>query len=130
LPVYELVLAKGGALCKEVAPGEGDKPLNGIAPGSTMIRDGHLNSHDVPVAALANMLSAQLQRTVLNQTGLPGRYDFTLTWAPDNGSGPSPDATAPPLFVALQEQLGLKLQPGKGPVETLVVDHVDPPSEN
>ena len=56
-------------------------------------------------------------------------YDLQLTWTRDDMAGTA-DATAPPLFTALQEQLGLKLQATKGPVDTLVIDHLDKPSEN
>jgi uncharacterized protein (TIGR03435 family) len=78
-----------------------------------------------------------LDRPVVDQTGLKGRYDFTLKWAPDDsqfgGHVPpaSDDPSAPPsLFTALQEQLGLKLVPAKGPVPVLVIDHVEKPSPN
>jgi len=90
------------------------------------------------------MLSQQLQRTVLDKTGLTGKYDLELTWTPDQGADPmfkgpegspqrgdaAPDSSGPSIFTALQEQLGLRLQSAKGPVETLVIDHVEMPSEN
>jgi uncharacterized protein (TIGR03435 family) len=105
---------------------------------------GELTAQAIPTASLVNMLSQQLQHTVIDKTGLTGKYDFTLTWTPEEGSGPmfkgtdgggsrpepAPDASGPSLFTALQEQLGLKLQSAKGPVETLVVDHVEMPTEN
>jgi uncharacterized protein (TIGR03435 family) len=88
-------------------------------------------------------LAQQLQRTVIDKTGLTGNYDFGLQWTeensdpmfkgPDGGpprTEPAPDASGPSIFTALQEQLGLKLQSTKGPVETLVVDSVAMPSEN
>jgi uncharacterized protein (TIGR03435 family) len=91
-----------------------------------------------------NMLSQQLRKTVIDKTGLTGKYDFELNWTPDDGlvpmfhgadgspqkADPAPDASGPTIFTALQEQLGLKLQSAKGPVETLVIDHVEMPSEN
>jgi uncharacterized protein (TIGR03435 family) len=77
---------------------------------------------------------------VVDQTGLPGRYDFLLKWTPDEtqfaGLGvkvppPTDNADAPPdLFTAIQQQLGLKLEPTKAPVEVLVIDRVEKPSEN
>ena len=90
------------------------------------------------------MLSQQLHRTVLDKTGLTGKYDLELNWTPDQGSDPmfkgpegspqrgdaAPDSSGPSIFTALQEQLGLRLQSAKGPVETLVIDHVEMPSEN
>jgi uncharacterized protein (TIGR03435 family) len=86
------------------------------------------------------MQSAVLDRPVVDHTGLPGRFDFTLTWTPDEtqfgGLGmhvppPADNASAPPdLFTAMQEQLGLKLESTKAPVDVLVIDHVEKPSEN
>jgi uncharacterized protein (TIGR03435 family) len=80
---------------------------------------------------------------VVDNTGLTGKYDMTLKWAPDDNHGASAPAdnhgasadvssadSGPSIFTALQEQLGLKLEPTKGPVETIVVDHVEMPSEN
>jgi uncharacterized protein (TIGR03435 family) len=70
------------------------------------------------------MLTPILGRTVIDNTGLQGNYKVDLTWAADDQtSGPS-------LFTAIQEQLGLKLEPTRGPVETLVIDHAEKPSEN
>ena len=88
-----------------------------------------LTAHDIPMASLASTLEGQVHRTVIDKTGLTGSYDFTLKWSPDDGSTAQTDA-APYIFTALQEQLGLKLQPAKGPVETLIVDHAEMPSEN
>jgi uncharacterized protein (TIGR03435 family) len=85
-------------------------------------------------------LTQELGRTVVDETGLKGKYDFTLKWAPDdaaaqsetgsNAAGETPDAAGPSIFTAIQEQLGLKLEPAKRPVECLVIDHVEMPSEN
>ncbi len=89
-------------------------------------------------ADLAGTFAARLARPVLDKTGLPYRYDFTLqfsagrrlsTLASSSNSPPS-DVNAPSLFTAIQEQLGLKLESGKGPVEVIVIDHVERPSGN
>jgi uncharacterized protein (TIGR03435 family) len=70
-----------------------------------------------------------VDRPVIDQTGLKGRYDFTLEWTPDNV--PPGDATAPSLFTAVQEQLGLKLESRKAPVEIIIVDSAEKnPTEN
>jgi uncharacterized protein (TIGR03435 family) len=77
-------------------------------------------------------------RTVVDKTGLTAGYDFTLTYAPEDGTGmdgPSRDgsaanADAPSIFTALQEQLGLKLESVKAPVDVIVIDHVEKPAEN
>jgi uncharacterized protein (TIGR03435 family) len=105
---------------------------------------GELNGQGVPIQFLTQALAQRVGRTVLDQTGLKGNYDFTLKWTPEQGgpgmmggppgAGPGPDAPPPPdpngpsIFTAVQEQLGLKLEPTKGPVETLVIDHVEKPS--
>ena len=67
--------------------------------------------------------------TVLDRTGLPGRFDFTLKWSRDDPPPTEADAP-PPLFTALQEQLGLRLRLAKGAIEMIVIDHVEQPSDN
>ena len=74
---------------------------------------------------------------MIDKTGLTGSYDFTLKWMPDPGEpndlpdiGPPPDPDGPSLFTAFQEQLGLKLESAKGPVEVLVIERAEKPSEN
>jgi uncharacterized protein (TIGR03435 family) len=148
LAVYELVVAKGGSKLKSATPG--DTYANGIKgpdgtghAGMMRVSRGELTAQALPISSLVNMLSQQLQRTVIDKTGLTGNYDFGLQWTeensdpmfkgPDGGpprTEPAPDASGPSIFTALQEQLGLKLQSTKGPVETLVVDSVAMPSEN
>ena len=75
---------------------------------------------------LAEQLALTLGRVVLNQTGMVGRYNLKVKWARDD----TPDATGPSIFTALEEQLGLKLEPRKAPVDVLVVNKVAMPSEN
>jgi uncharacterized protein (TIGR03435 family) len=77
------------------------------------------------MAQLADTLAASLQQVVVDRTGLAGAYDIDLTWSPEQTgeSGPS-------LFAAVQEQLGLKLESTKAPVDVLVIDHVDRPTQN
>jgi uncharacterized protein (TIGR03435 family) len=126
LPIYELVVAKGGSKLKESNARETN--TNGI---------GRLTAQAMPMADLALILTIQVGRIVVDKTGLTGGYDFALRWMPDQGGEP-PDASGLPLqddsgpsiFTALQEQLGLKLEPAKGPVEMLVIEHVERPSEN
>ena len=78
------------------------------------------------MASLADHLAGKAGRPVIDKTGLTGEYDFRLEWASEQAA----DSTLPSLFTAIQEQLGLKLQPSKGPVDTLVIDHAEMPSEN
>jgi uncharacterized protein (TIGR03435 family) len=122
LPVYELVVTHGGPKFMQSANG----PNHGA---SVSMRNRELTAHDLPMAALAKTLSDQVHRTVIDKTGLAGNYDLTLKWSPEDSPSAETD-TAPSIFTALQEQLGLRLHPAKGPVETLVVDHAEIPSEN
>lgn len=150
LAVYELVIAKNGPTLHEAKPGDtyanGIKGPDGNAHAGMMrMGPGEFTAQGIPIANFANMLSQQLHRTVLDKAGLTGQYDITLKWAPDEGTRPMPGGpggsppgadNAPPqdsgpsIFTAIQEQLGLKLESTKGPVETLVIDHVETPSEN
>jgi uncharacterized protein (TIGR03435 family) len=99
---------------------------------------------EYPVANLAGWLSLNLRSPVLDKTGLTGKYDFKLKWMrdrtraqPPSGGAPdgqtplaAADPIGPTLLDALQDQLGLKLESGKGPVETVVIDHIERPSGN
>ena len=91
---------------------------------------------------VANALQSWVfDRPVIDRTGLPGRFDFTLTWTPDESQGRSfgprqpapttPDSKAPPgFFTAIQEQLGLRIESQTAPVDVIVIDRVDKPSDN
>ena len=135
LSVYALAVVKTGP---KLTKSEGDP--NGL-PGLFFRGLGVLPARNANMADFAGVMqTAVLDRPVVDQTGLSGRFDFTLTWTPDEsqfgGLGvkvppPTDDASAPPgLFTAIQEQLGLKLDSTRAPVEVLVVDRVDKPSEN
>jgi uncharacterized protein (TIGR03435 family) len=131
-PVYELTIAKGGLKLKEAA-----NSLKQQQRGMRIGR-GQLTGTAAPIVILVNVLSQQLGRSVIDKTGLAGQYDFELKWTPDVGqaqggpadAGPPPDLGGPSLFTALQEQLGLKLESTKGPVDVLVIDRAEKPSEN
>ena len=109
------------------------------------IGPGRLTGTGVSIAALAGSLSTRLNRVVIDHTGLSGGFDFDLQWTPEQLPGRAPgtpadqpimvngtaiDPNGPSVFTALQEQLGLKLEPARGPVETLVIDRVEKPTEN
>ena len=140
LPVFALVIAKNGLKIHESK--SGDAPSSGGGRGGAGSfevkgRGGPIVAEGVPIATLVQFLSRQpLDRSVLDKTGLTAKYDFTLQWTPDDLQGPTSeggpplDSPWPSLFTALQEQLGLKLEPQKGPVQTLVVDHAEKPSGN
>ena len=119
--VYSLVVAKGGAKLT-AHTGEGDSS-NRINNGSGKAS---VNSTNVSMASFAGILAGRLDRVVIDDTGLKGGYDLKLEWAPN----PAPDSAEPSLFTALREQLGLKLESAKGPVEIIVIDNIERPSEN
>lgn len=127
LPIYTLVVAKGGS---KIMPSQ----VNGttIDPRRSQL---HVAGSDDTIALLSRQLAELLGRVVVNETGLAGRYDITLRWTPDDGPAPllngAPDPSAPPgLFAAIQEQLGLALKSARGPVPILVVDSADLPTAN
>jgi uncharacterized protein (TIGR03435 family) len=120
--VYGLVVAKTGSKIRELGPNPGD---NVVAE----VRQGHLSAKQMPMSQLVEILGSQLDRPVLDRTGIRGVFDVTLDWAPENPQSTALE-TKPSLPVALQEQLGLKLETQKGRVEVLVVDHAEKASEN
>jgi uncharacterized protein (TIGR03435 family) len=148
MEVYALVVAKNGPKLHEVTlpppetPRELPKPGDPLPKGGIWMRGrGQLDVTGAGMAQFVNVLSMQVGRIVLDKTALKGNYEFTLKWTPDEGQGhmpggppgdaaPPPDASGPSIFTALQEQLGLKLESQKGAVDTLVIDHVERPSEN
>ena len=135
LSVYAMTVGKGGSRLtrNETNP-------NGL-PSLFFKGLGVLPALNASMSDLASVLQTTvLDRPIVDRTALPGRFDFTLTWTPDDSQfrglgvripAPSNDPNAPPgLFTAIQEQLGLRLEPTKAPVEVLVVDRVERPSDN
>jgi uncharacterized protein (TIGR03435 family) len=126
------------------AQAAGGPPDGQAAKRGAMMRMGRgmLDAQMANIAALVNMLSQQLGRPVLDKTGLKGSWDFKLEWTPDETQGgmgfgggaheaaPPGDASKPSIFTAIQEQLGLRLESDKGPVEIIVIDRVEKPTEN
>jgi uncharacterized protein (TIGR03435 family) len=128
LPVYDLVVAKDGPRLKQASETE----TAGTRGGGNQI-----TVSKGTVQNLASLLSNILGRKVIDKTGLTGDYDMTLKWTPDDTqppplkpNGPPPDPNSPSIFTAVQEQLGLKLESSRGPVEVMVVDSVQKPSAN
>jgi len=122
MPAYALVVAKNGPRLEATKlPGD-----------STSTNFGRFDDSAVSMAAFANQLSQQLEHPVVDKTGLTGVYTIKMEWTPDDKPGASGEpALGPSIFAALQEQLGLKLQTEKLPVEIIVVDRVDrTPVEN
>jgi uncharacterized protein (TIGR03435 family) len=119
LTVYSLVVAKGGPKLKT---------HTGAAGSSTTTSSASMSATKATTAMLASHLSTLLGRTVIDNTRLSGEFDYHLEWAPDKAGTEAP--SGPSIFTALQEQLGLKLNSAKGPVETIVIDSAEKPSEN
>jgi uncharacterized protein (TIGR03435 family) len=153
LPSYALMVAEGGPKLHPAQPGDnasGDmkgpdvqlmkrRQMKMTLSGGKAVGIG---AEGISADDLALQLSRQLGVTVVNKTGLVGGYDFMLNWAPDQSTpsdrmygnnAPDPDPTVGTagvtIFTALEQQLGLKLVPQQGPVETLVIDHIEQPSE-
>lgn len=151
MQTYSLTLARGGPKFKESA-GEAESRPDGFPAGPKLDPDGfpalppgrtpymaimydraRMRVIGVSMADFANRLAVQLGHPVTDATGLSGKYDLTLSWVsgslrPQAGDADSP---GPDLLGAVQEQLGLKLEPKKGPVEMIVIDHIEKlPTEN
>jgi uncharacterized protein (TIGR03435 family) len=132
--LYQLEVAKGGSKMKAstAAPDDPVQLISTVYPQKVVLPARNATMHDL----VSLMQRAIFDRPVVDKTGLPGRFDFDLEWAPDETQfggalpvAPS-DAPSPPLFVAMQEQLGLKLEATRGPVDALVIDTAERPSAN
>lgn len=132
LPVYELVVDKKAKLkANESTEAFADFPIKPAGRGKVA-------GQRVSMSYLAWFLAQQLNRPILDKTGLAGFYDFDLEWVPElpPGAALRPEEGAPPvpdgptIFAALKEQLGLKLESQKGPVEVFVIDRAERPTEN
>ena len=125
LPIYNLVIAKDGLKMKEAPADEGR---------AETVTGAQITAKATSIGDLASSLSGTVDRIIVDKTELTAKYDFTLKWTPDDApklvNGESALDAGPSIFTALQEQLGLKLVPAKGPVETLVIDHMEKPSAN
>jgi bla regulator protein blaR1 len=144
---YFLVVTKGGPKLKPskvATPGDKRSPRTAIWMSTKGIS---AEANNASMESIVRMLSLQLGSTIVDKTGLTGTYDYRLDWTPDDTSGPMtrpgpgggppkaggaapPEPSGPSLFTALQEQLGLKLESHKGPVDVIVIDHIQPPSPN
>jgi uncharacterized protein (TIGR03435 family) len=120
-PIYELVMAKTGPKLKDSAGPDANGRQGFFGP------PGYWVATNQPVASLVGPLSRQLGRPVRDKTGVMGRYDFTLRYSPELTQKAGDDPNAPSVFTALEEQLGLKLESARGPVEIVVVDNAERP---
>jgi len=159
LPVYTLTVSKPGktgpqlalhsdstkctepVLGKAPAPPRPEDPTPAFCGGFFMSSEKGMqreSGNGITMDMLAQFLGQAVDRTVADRTGLNGKFDFTLEFAPELGPGSqagsslgaSDPAVAPGIFSALQEQLGLKLEAQKAPLDVLVIDHVEEPSSN
>jgi uncharacterized protein (TIGR03435 family) len=160
LPVLALVLDKPGKLGPQLRPYVDDPPcvpfgadsgtsdtifVNGLSrlcggvQGELASGHAHLGARDVNMDEVASILSveggeADMGRPMVDRTGLSGKFDFSIEYTPDWQKPPNPtfqpDPLGPTLVEALKNQLGLKLVPQTGPVDVLVIDHIEEPSPN
>jgi uncharacterized protein (TIGR03435 family) len=152
LPIYQLILAKGGPKLQAPACVEMDPKNPGLAPGKTMMDycgssgffKGRFEASAANMEDLTKAFGNLLGRTVVDKTGIHGMFHITLMFAADDGTVRAPGAPGPPadagdsaapdpgpnIFTAIQEQLGLKLESSRGPVEVMVIDHAEKPSAN
>ena len=141
LPVYHLVIGKDGSKLKPsedqtptLPPGQrptGD--IRGSIGGTISSTSRTMRATAVPMSRLVNALIQQLGRLVIDKTNLQGLFDFNLQFSTTGPAGNAPPAAEDPnpsLFTAVQEQLGLRLESTKGPVEVLVIESVEKPTEN
>ncbi len=157
MQVYDLVVAKGGPKLEPAKPDEAGAGTNGKPPmGAMMMRRSTqgmtMEGRGATMEQIAGFFSQQLGSTVVDKTHLTGKYDYTLEFAsdigggmmggrmmgapplppppPDGGAAPPPADRGPSIFTAVEEQLGLKLEEHKEPVDVIVIDHVEKPSPN
>lgn len=116
MSVLDLTIAKGGAKIHATTP-----------PGGPTMRggEGQLTGKNLTMDMLASLLANRVERPVVNQTGMAGQFDINLEWTDQENAG-----TAPSLFTAVQEQLGLKLETNHAPADVVVIEHADRPSPN
>jgi bla regulator protein blaR1 len=120
LPVYDLVVAKGGLKMKAAPPNE---------PSMEMTSEAQMTVHAMTIDSTVTTFADTVGRVIVDKTGLGDKkFDFELKWTPDDR--PSAPDSAPSLLTALKEQLGLKLVSARAPVKVLIIDHMERPSQN
>jgi len=149
--VYILSVARGGPKLHPFAEGScpvamqpGQEYCRGLINAGVPTSPASLDDRGITLDGFSRQLRAVLDRPVINQTKIAGQFDIHVAFSregtkfegmfhipPIDGGSPTSDLTGlPSIFTAFQEQLGLRLEPGKGPVETLVIDHIEKPSPN
>jgi uncharacterized protein (TIGR03435 family) len=139
IPIYALVIARSdkrlgpqirrpandycAQRAKEIAKGN-PQPFGVGQVCGLRGNNQELTAGAFPIGGFANFLASETERVVIDRTGLTGEWDFELKWSPPNI--PTPDPDRPSIFTALEEQLGLRLEPTTGPVEVMVIDRAEP----
>jgi uncharacterized protein (TIGR03435 family) len=126
-PIFELVLAREGRVDPALKPGECSGGAGCGFSTNTSNGSGTMTAVGRTMPELAQWVGSQVDRMVVDRTGLTGTYDFDVRFTRDDARALPPDA-APLLYTALQEQLGLKLEPARGPVPFVVIDRVSAPT--
>jgi uncharacterized protein (TIGR03435 family) len=140
-PVYALLVVKNGPprSVDQSPPAETGPPPDPNGPmlrGAMRTTAGNVSGKAIPIPLLARFLGQTVGRPVIDKTGLTGRYDIDVRWTPESApldvpaGAPLPEVDGPSLFTALQEQVGLRLESTTGPVQQLVIEDVERPSEN
>jgi uncharacterized protein (TIGR03435 family) len=124
MPVYNLVVIKGGSKLKDATPEDASK-------GGRMVTNGRgkIDAANATLTGLPGFLTNEVGRPIVDKTGLTGKYDFTLDYVPAARAA-TDETGGPSVFTALEEQLGLKLEPAKEPMDVLVIDQIERPVEN
>lgn len=133
MPVYALVPSKGGFRLKPLVSSEpektGAKLPNGMRGGMLMNGHNSLTGQSISIQFLASALSNTVHRQVVDRTGITGDYDFTLKFQPEDAPAGG-DSSDPSIFTALEEQMGLKLEPTRDKVPSVIVEHIEQPGAN
>lgn len=130
-PIWHLVVARtDGKLGADLKPftfvcGQPGAPPCGMSASRERVR-----AVGVPVSRIADFLRVSAGRPIVDRTGLTGNYEFTLVYRPETGRPPDPSDDRPNVFTALQEQLGLKLESARGPVQFILVERIERPTPN
>ena len=139
IPEYELTIAKRRP---KMTPSTSDEPMKleiegkqiswpkGGCGNTAWVEGSHLICHGAPMEKIVAAISGEMRNPVADRTGLRGTYDLNLIFIPENRKAGPDDVAGPSLEDALQTDVGLKLKKGKGPVEVLVIDHMEEPTKN
>ena len=129
-PVFELVLGKNGPKLHKTKSEDVFKGVGGASCYFLQRRPGHFKMQGCTAKDLEGELGSDTGRTVLDKTGLTDRYDFELSWTPEDAPPGATEFLGPSVFSAVQEQLGLKLRPANAPLSVLVIDSAQKPTAN